>query len=86
MKNFDWVLLIVLFGQSQASIILKSVGIKAVMERKDSNCVGIYLIRGKLQLHQTSGNILYLSKNLLNRFKIYKDSSVISFEIADFCS
>ena len=32
-----------------------------VMKRKDSNWVGIYLIRGKMQQHQTSVNILYLS-------------------------
>ena len=33
--------LFVIFGQSQASIILKAWEINAVMKRTDSNCVGI---------------------------------------------
>ena len=33
-----------LLGQSQASIILKSVEINAVMKIKDGNCVGISII------------------------------------------
>ena len=54
--------LFALFGQSQASqIILKSVEINAVDEKKlDSNCVEMLsLIRGKLQLLQTSVNDLF---------------------------
>ena len=32
--------------------------INAVMKRKSSNCIGILSDQGKLQLHQTSVNIL----------------------------
>ena len=39
--------LFVLFGQSQANIILKKWEINAVMKRKDSNCVGNLFDQGR---------------------------------------
>ena len=52
--------LFVFFGQRQASIILKAWEVNAAIKRKDSNCVGILSDEGKLQLLQTSMNILYI--------------------------
>ena len=48
-----------LFGQIQASIILKACITNAVMTRKDSNCVRILSDQGNLKMLQTSVNILY---------------------------
>ena len=41
-------LTVCLFEQSQASIILKSMGTNAVVKRKDSNCVGIVSYQGEV--------------------------------------
>ena len=49
-------LIFVLFGQSRASIILKGMVNNAVMKKKNI-VLGFYLIRGKLQLLQTSVHI-----------------------------
>ena len=55
------------YGKNQASIILKKCKINAVMERKDSNCVGILSDQGKLKLFQNSLNIyLLLLKKIVN--------------------
>ena len=52
--------LFALLGEVRQVLFYKECEIKAVMKRKDSirNYVAVYLIREKLQLHQTSVNIL----------------------------
>ena len=50
--------LFALFGQNQASIILKAWEIHVTMKRTDSNCFGILSDQGMLQQLQTSVNIL----------------------------